>query len=74
MEALDGILHLDEGVAQLTGQGLGLPTLGVDLARVGEVGVVVEAAIGPEAELGELSSQVRLLVGQHDLELCSVDL
>jgi len=30
MEALDGILHLDEGVAQLTGQGLGLPTLGVD--------------------------------------------
>lgn len=52
----EGGLDVAQGAAELGGERLGLTPLGGDLARVGEVGVVGEAAAthGTETDLREL--------------------
>ena len=66
LQALDGGLHLVEGLLQLGGQALGLAPLGRHLAGVGEVGVVVEAApLVGEPELRQLGLQAGLLGAQE---------
>ena len=59
LEATEGPCHLAEGVLQLAGQDLGLPTLGRDLAGVREVGVVGQAAPSPKPSSASSASSWR---------------
>jgi hypothetical protein len=58
----DGRFDFGQGLGELAGQGSRLTAFGRDLARIGEVGVVLEPARVTEAQLGELVAQAFLLL------------
>src|SRR5439155_22786364 len=58
LDLAEGMLDLVEGLPQRCSQGLGLAPLRRHLAGVGEVGVVVQAAVVAEANLLQLMAEI----------------